>query len=211
MFATQAPLLNAPAARISKPDNLGISMSTRAEKPLSDSAPLMGAPSVSRPPITNGTTSRATSSETLLKLLNNNKKAPNPKPNSNNLADLPATVSDKDEATTDPDGRSTELYAPPPSSSTNVSEQPLIEAAVTKKASSLSDSIVDSFSTQSMPAQPSDQDSTRKRISSRDVKIPKNQEALLDSDSCKFEVIDSQRRLTIVQLGYRRSLANESP
>ena len=211
MFATQAPLLNAPAARISKPDNLGISKSTRPEKPLPDSAPVMGAPSVSRPPVTNGKTSLATSSETLLKLLKNTKKAPNPKPDSNNLADLPATVSDKDEATTDPDGRSTELYTPPPNNSTNVHEQRLVEAAITKKDSNLSESSVDSCSTQSMPAQPSNQDSTRKRISSRDVKVPKDQEALLDSDSCKFEVIDSQRRLTIVQLGYRRSLAIESP
>ncbi|KAL2038362.1 hypothetical protein N7G274_009011 [Stereocaulon virgatum] len=183
MFATQAPPLNAPAARISKPGNFGISMSTRPEKPLSKSAPVMGAPSISRPPITNGKQSLATSSETLLKLLNYTNKAPNPQPNSNNLTDLPATVSDKDEATTDADGRSTELHTPPSISSTNVSEQPLVEAAVTKKASSLSDSIVDSYSTQSIPAQPSNQDSTRKRISKRDVKISKDQEALLDSDS----------------------------
>ena len=215
MFATQAPLFNAPGARISKPDNCGTGINvgldsmrdttkfpeplskldsgigkTRGpEKPLSDSARVIAAPGVFRTPIPNGKGSPANSGEALLELLNKAKKAPNFKPVLNNSAEVPAAVPNpKDKVTTGAEGRSTEQLAPPPNSSTSLPVQPVVEATANENTTTLGEPTVNSGSIQTVPAQHQDQNPARKRISSRDVRIPKDQEALLDSDSCELKV-----------------------
>ena len=216
VFATQAPLSNAPGARTSKPDNFGTGINvglgsmryttkypellskldsgigkTRGpEKPLSDSARVMAAPGVFRTPIPNGKRGPAISSEALLELLNKAKKAPNLKPVLNDSAEVPAAVPNpKGKVTTGAEGRSTEQLTPPPNSSTSLPVQPVVEATANENTTTtLGEPTVNSGSIQTVPAQHQDQNSAQKRISSRDVRIPKDQEALLDSDSCELKV-----------------------
>ena len=212
MCATQAPLSNAPGARISKPDNFGTGINvglgsmrdttkfleplskldsgigkTRGpEKPLSDSTRVIAAPGVFRTPIPNG---KANSGEALLELLNKAKKAPNFKPVLNDSAKVPAAIPNpKDKVTTGAEGRSTEQLAPPPDSSTSLPVPPVVEATANENTTTLGEPTVNSGSIQTVPAQHQDQNPARKRISSRDVRIPKDQEALLDSDSCELKV-----------------------
>ena len=172
----------------SKPDS-GIGKTRGSEKPLSDSVRVMAAPGVFRTPIPNGKRGPANSGEALLELLNKAKKAPNIKPVLNDSAEVPAVVSNtKDKVTTGAEGRSTEQLAPPPKSSTSLPMKPVVEAIADENIATLGEPTVNSGSIQTVPAQHHDQNPARKRISSRNVRIPKDQEALLDSDSCELKV-----------------------
>ena len=210
-FSTQAPFFNTPATRLSQPDqpsnefdeglahmrnnkfaeptaksDSGLSKNVNPVMSLSEPTHIVAAPDVSQGLAANGKKGLVNSSNALLGLLKQAKKIPSLKSISNGSAAPSINVPNaKNGSTADRAGARTDSIALPSEPSINLPFHPSADLAANETAIILSERTADSSSMKTVPGDQENQNPAGKEINIRDIRISKDQEALLDSDNCE--------------------------